>query len=51
MPMRTRRSFSLVLGPLRRKGRVVSTRLMPRKPFLTTTSFTDVPSSGIGAGS
>src|SRR5436305_1516029 len=50
MPTRVRRSFSSTAGPLRLKGRVVSTRRMPRKPFLMMMSFTGAPSAGIGAG-
>jgi hypothetical protein len=50
MPMRVRRRDSAESFELRLKGRVVSTRLMPRNPRLTVTSFTGVPSAGIGAG-
>ncbi len=51
MPMRTRRSFSITEAELRRKGREVSTRLIPRKPFLTTKSLIGLPSAGMGTGS
>ena len=51
MPMRTRRSRSCTVWLLRRKGRVVSTRLVPKKPFLRTVSLTGDPSGGSGAGS
>src|SRR5690242_21080497 len=48
-PMRMRFSFSCTAGPLLRNGRVVSTFLMLRKPFLRTKSLIGVPAAGIGA--
>ena len=49
-PMRTRRMRSAAAVPERLKGRVTSTFLMLKKPFLIAQSLTGVPSTGCGAG-
>ena len=45
-----RRRFSCASFDERLNGRVISTRRMPKKPFLTSTSLIGVPSAGCGAG-
>jgi hypothetical protein len=45
------RRASQLSGDERLKGRVTSTRRMPKMPFCTSTSLMGEPSSGIGAAS